>query len=89
MSLKRLWLQAFLLAVEVNEQEYIEYVNRHVSPASGLPQLDLRRLERWLRLGLLVPVDGQYEETDLPRTIALLVYERLVDKHKPVDMGKR
>ena len=67
----------------MNECEYIDFVNRHLNPGSDLPQLDLQRLLRWARLGLLVPENGEYEDTDLPRTIALLVLERsLVDKDK-------
>ena len=57
---------------------WVKYVNSHIDPASNLPRLDEEKLERWERLGLLVPLDGEYCPTDLERTLALLMLERAV-----------
>ena len=57
---------------------WVKYVNSHIDPASNLPRLDEEKLERWERLGLLVPADREYCLTDLERTLALLMLERAV-----------
>lgn len=62
----------------MNSKQWIRHVNAHIDPASDLPCLDEERLGRWARLGLLVPIDGEYHETDLERTMALLMFERSV-----------
>lgn len=62
----------------MNAKQWIRHVNAHIDPTSDLPRLDEERLDRWARLGLLVPMDGEYHETDLERTIALLMFERSV-----------
>ena len=62
----------------MNTRQWIRHVNAHIDPTSDLPRLDEERLKRWTRLGLLVPMDGEYHETDLERTITLLMYERSV-----------
>lgn len=56
----------------------MKYVNAHIGPASNLPRLDEEKLERWRRLGLLVPLDGEYCPPDLERTLDLLMLERAV-----------
>ncbi|MBA7572136.1 hypothetical protein ES708_13912 [subsurface metagenome] len=55
---------------------WVKYVNAHISPASNLPRLDEEKLERWQRLGLLIPFDMEYQHIDLERTLALLMLER-------------
>lgn len=57
---------------------WVKYVNAHIGPTSNLPHLDEEKLERWERLGLLVPLDGEYYLTDLERSLALLMLERAV-----------
>jgi len=57
---------------------WVKYVNAHIVPASNLPRLDEEKLERWRRLGLLVPLYGEYCPPDLERTLALLILERAV-----------
>jgi len=43
----------------VNRQQWVKYVNRHIPPESDLPRLTEEELERWKRLGLLVPAEKQ------------------------------
>lgn len=62
----------------MNAKQWIRHINAHIDPASDLPRLDEERLERYARLGLLVPMDGEYHKTDLPRTLGLLMLERTV-----------
>lgn len=62
----------------MNKKSWAKYVNRHILPDSGLSCLSEDELERWQRLGLLVPPDGEYSRTDLERTLALLMLERAV-----------
>jgi len=57
----------------VNAKQWIRHVNAHIDT---LPRLDEERLRRWARFNLLVPTDGKYYETDMERTIALLMLER-------------
>lgn len=65
-------------AFRVNRQQWVKYVNRHIPPESDLPHLTEEELERWKRLGLLVPAEKQYHHPDLERTLALLMLERAV-----------
>jgi hypothetical protein len=74
MSLLFIFARRFLLPMD--RQYRLEYVNRHVDPTSDLRHLDEEKLERWERLRLLVPPNGQYRRTDLERTLALLILER-------------
>ena len=60
----------------MDRQQWVRYVNRHITLNSDLPRLTEEELERWERLGLLVPPDKQYHHTDLERTLALLMLER-------------
>lgn len=60
----------------MNSATWIQHINAHIDPASNLPHLDEEKLERWCRLGLLVPLDQEYYLTDLERTLALLMLER-------------
>lgn len=60
----------------MNKKEWVSYVNRHIDLSSGLPTLTVERLDRWEKLGLLVPDDSGYSRTDLERTLALLMYEK-------------
>ena len=60
----------------MDRQYWVKYVNRHIGPTSDLPRLDEEKLERWERLRLLIPVDGEYHPIDLERTLALLMLER-------------
>ena len=62
----------------MNSKQWIRHINAHINPTSDLPRLDEERLERWARLGLLVPMDGEYLKTDLERTMGLLMFERSV-----------
>jgi len=62
----------------MDKSAWVTYVNGHIGPTSNLPRLDEEKLERWERLGLLVPLDGVYCSTDLERTLALLMLERAV-----------
>ncbi len=62
----------------MDKLQWVKYVNAHIGPASNLPRLDEEKLERWQRLGLLVPLDGEYCATDIERTLALLMLERAV-----------
>ena len=57
---------------------WVKYVNAHIDATSNLPRLDEERLERWERLGLLVPLNAEYCLTDLEITLALLMLERAV-----------
>lgn len=74
------WLFVFSREVpfRVNSQQWVTYFNRHIPPESDLPRLSEEELERWQRLGLLVPPDGEYCRTDLKRILALLMLERAV-----------
>lgn len=60
----------------MNRQEWVLYVNRHINPESDLPRLDQEKLEKWQRLRLLIPINGEYHPGDLERTLALLMLER-------------
>lgn len=62
----------------MDKSAWVKYVNAHIGPTSNLPRLDEEKLERWERLGLLIPLDGVYCSTDLERTLALLMLERAV-----------
>ncbi len=73
---KIVWV--FYLVSAMDRSAWVKYVNAHIGPASNLPRLDEEKLERWERLGLLVPLDGEYCPTDLERTLALLMLERAV-----------
>jgi hypothetical protein len=64
----------------MNDKEWVAYVNQHMNPDSDLPRLKLESLERWSRLGLLVPTTGEYRPTDLERTLALLMLERVINR---------
>jgi len=60
----------------VNEEQWIKYVNKHIDPGSDLKRLAAEDLERWARLRLIVPSEGEYHRTDLERTLSLLMLER-------------
>ena len=60
----------------MNKKKWVSYVNHHIDVSSGLPALTAEKLDRWERLGLLVPDDSGYSRTDLERTLALLMYEK-------------
>ncbi len=62
--------------VTMDRQQWVKYVNSHINPSSDLPRLDEERLQRWERLRLLMPPNGDYRYTDLERTLALLMLER-------------
>lgn len=62
----------------MNKEAWARYINRHIPPGSDLPRLSEEELERWQRLDLLVPPDGEYCRTDLEKTLALLMLERAV-----------
>lgn len=63
----------------MDKKAWIGYVNRHIDRSSGLPVLAVESLERWERLELLVPEDGNYSRTDIERTLALLMLERSIE----------
>jgi hypothetical protein len=63
---------------QVDRQQWVRYINRHIPLNRDLPCLTEEELERWGRLCLLVPPDKQYHHTDLERTLALLMLERAV-----------
>lgn len=60
----------------MDTEQWVKYVNQHIGPTSDLPRLDREKLERWERLRLLMPPDGEYRPIDLERTLALLMLER-------------
>ena len=62
--------------VQVNRQQWVGYVNRHIPLDGDLPRLTEEELARWERLGLLVPRHEEYHYTNLERTLALLMLER-------------
>ena len=62
----------------MDRQHWVKYVNRHISATSDLPRLDEEKLERWERLRLLAPPNSDYRHTDLERTLALLMLERVL-----------
>lgn len=66
----------------MDKSAWVKYVNAHIGPASKLPRIDEEKLERWERLGLLVPQDGEYRPTHIERTLALLMLERAVCRAK-------
>jgi len=71
---------------QVNRQQWVKYVNRHIPLGSDLPRLTEEELKRWERLGLLVPRGEAYHHVDLERTLALLMLERaLLTKVKAGD----
>lgn len=69
-------VRVFYLVRVMEKLSWVKYVNAHISPASNLPRLDEEKLERWQRLGLLIPLDMEYQHIDLERTLALLMLER-------------
>ena len=60
----------------MDREQWVKYFNRHIGPASDLPRLDRDKLERWERLRLLMPSEGEYHRIDLERTLTLLMLER-------------
>lgn len=71
-------IRVFYLVRVMDKLAWVKYVNSHIDPISNLPRLDMEKLERWQRLGLLATPNGEYCPTDLERTLALLMLERAV-----------
>jgi hypothetical protein len=66
----------------LNRQQWVRYVNSHISENSDLPHLTKYRLEKWERYGLLESINGEYLEQNMERTLSLLRLEQQIIANK-------